>query len=156
MCPISGPDGPCQIEAFIGGEKAQDAEGYTCRKLDRATYLGRCVNGKLDGLSVIAAEGSSKAEGERVLAYFDKGRIAFPALMTYHGRKLIGVREERNMYGCVVFGQWDRSATRDNCSKFVKIWGREILSEPTLQSLQDGTFDLNRYGRSFVKYISAQ
>src|ERR1039457_4996198 len=41
MCPISGPDGPCQIEAFIGGEKTGDPERYTCRKLDRATYVRR-------------------------------------------------------------------------------------------------------------------
>src|ERR1019366_5585499 len=83
MWPISGPDGPCQIEAFIGGEKTEDPERYTCRKLDRATYVGRCINGKLEGLSVVLAEGSAKDGAEWVLTYFDKGRVAFPALMAY-------------------------------------------------------------------------
>ena len=154
MCPISGPDGPCKIEAFIGGEKTEDLERYTCRKLDRATYVGRCINGKLEGLSVVLAEGSAKDGAEWVLTYFDKGRMAFPALMAY--RDGIGVREERVLYGCVVFGQWDRSATRDSCPKFIEIWGREIFSKSTLQSLKDGTFNLNRYGPGFVKYISGQ
>jgi hypothetical protein len=146
MCPIRGPDGPCQVEAFIASEKADDPASYTCRKLDRATYLGRCINGKLEGLSVVLAEGSAKDTGEWVLTYFDKGRMAFPALMAYRDRKLIGIREERMVYGCVFFGQWDRSATRDSCPKFIEIWGREIFSESTLQSLKDGTFSLNRYG----------
>lgn len=159
MCPISGPDGPCQIEAFIGGEKTGDPERYTCRKLDRATYVGRCINGKLEGLSVVLAEGSAKDGAEWVLTYFDKGRVAFPALMAYRDQKFIGIREERSIYGCVVFGvfgQWDRSATRDGCLKFIEIWGREIFGESTLRSLKDGTFNLNRYGPGFVKYISGQ
>ena len=156
MCPISGPDGPCQIEAFIGGEKTGDPERYTCRKLDRATYVGRCINGKLEGLSVVLAEGSAKDGAEWVLTYFDKGRVAFPALMAYRDQKFIGIREERSSYGCVVFGQWDRSTTRDGCLKFIEIWGREIFGESTLRSLKDGTFNLNRYGPGFVKYISGQ
>jgi hypothetical protein len=156
MCPISGPDGPCQIEAFIGGEKTEDPERYTCRKLDRATYVGRCINGKLEGLSVVLAEGSAKDGAEWVLTYFDKGRVAFPALMAYRDQKFIGILEERSLYGCVLFGQWDHSATQESCPKFIEIWGREIFSESTLQSLKKGTFDLNRYGPSFVKYISAQ
>lgn len=156
MCPISGPDGPCQVEAFIGPEKTEDPERFTCRKLDRATYKGRCVKDKLDGLSVVLAEGSAKHTGEWFLTYFDKGRVAFPALTAYRDSNLIGVREDRRSYGCVFFGKWDQSATRDSCPKFTEIWGRDIFSETTLQSLKDGTFDLNRYGPSFVKYIVGQ
>jgi hypothetical protein len=155
MCLISGPDGPCAVEAFIGPEKTEDPTRYTCRKLDHATYVGRCVNGKLEGLSVVLAEGSAKETGEWLLTYFDKGRVAFPALMTYRDSKLIGIREDRRIYGCVSFGKWDHS-DRGSCPKFVEIWGREIFSESTLESLKDGTFDLNRYVPSFVKYISTQ
>src|ERR1039457_654073 len=83
MCPISGPDGPCQIEAFIGGEKTEDPERYPCRKLDRATYVGRCINGKLEGLSVVLAEGSAKSGAATVassLASLESG-IAPPLAM---------------------------------------------------------------------------
>jgi hypothetical protein len=156
MCPISGPDGPCQVEAFVAGEKKDDPASYTCRKLDRATYLGHCINGNLEGLSVLLAEGSAKDTGEWVFTYFDKGRLAFPALMAFRDGELIGIREEQMIYGCVGFGHWDRSATLNSCPKFIEIWGSKIFSESTLQSLKKGTFDLNRYGPSFVKYISAQ
>jgi hypothetical protein len=155
MCLISGPGGPCEVEAFIGPEKTEDPARYTCRKLDHATYVGRCVNGKLEGLSVVLAEGSAKDTGEWLLAYFDKGRVAFPALMTYRDSKLIGIREDWGIYGCVSFGKWDHS-DRNSCPKFVEIWGREIFSESTLESLKDGTFDLNRYGPRFVKYVSTR
>src|ERR1039457_5888717 len=93
MCPISGPDGPCQVEAFIAAEKADDPDRYTCHKLDRATYVGRCINGKLEGLSVVLAEGSAKDGAEWVLTYFDKGRVAFPALMAYRDTALVKVSE---------------------------------------------------------------
>src|ERR1017187_10883105 len=101
----------------------------------------------------------AKDGAEWVLTYFDKGRVAFPALMAYRDQKFIGIREELSSYGCVVFGlfgQWDRSATRDGCLKFIEIWGREIFGESTQRSLKDGTFNLNRYGPGFVKYISGQ
>lgn len=147
---------PMGCSDLIGARRIARPERYTCRKLDRATYFGRCINGKLEGLSVVLAEGSAKDGAEWVLTYFDKGRVAFPALMAYRDQKLIGIREERSMYGCVVFGQWDRSATRDSCLKFIAIWGREIFGESTLRSLKDGTFNLNRYGPGFVKYISGQ
>jgi hypothetical protein len=155
MCPVSGPDGPCQVEAFIGPENAEDSERFTCRKLDRATYIGHCVGGKLEGLSVVVAEGTAK-QTELFLAYVDKGRVAFPALMAYREGNLIGIREDRNIYGCINFGKWDYSATREGCLKFIEIWGRDIFSEATLQRLKNGTFDLNRYGPSFVKYIAGQ
>src|SRR5215467_5233804 len=43
MCKISGPEGPCGVEAFATGEMTTDDAEFTCAKLDRATYVGECV-----------------------------------------------------------------------------------------------------------------
>src|SRR4029077_11963386 len=59
MCEITGPEGPCRVEAFVAGETTQNDEArFTCKKLDRATYVGHCSKGKLDGLSLVIADGS--------------------------------------------------------------------------------------------------
>jgi hypothetical protein len=152
MCEISGPEGTCRVEAFVFGEKTTDEAAYTCSKLDRASYVGHCVRGKLDGLSLVIADGSTKGVKEAFISYFLEGRIAYPVLTsTLTGNMNFGVQEQRKSYGCVYFGKWDRSAER--CGRFTEIYGTDIFAESNAQKLRDGTFDLNHYRAKFLESL---
>ncbi len=141
MCNISGPEGDCRVEAFVFGELRVDEAAFTCAKLDKSTYVGRCVKGKLDGLSLVIADGSKKNVKEAFLSYFKDGRMAYPALTSFLAGNLnVGVTEIGKSYGCVYFGKWDKSVER--CAFFQKIYGTDLFTETNAQSLRDGTFDL--------------
>jgi TonB family protein len=152
MCKVAGPEGDCRVEAFVFSETNNDQSGYTCRKLDRATYVGHCVHGKLDGLSVVIADGSTKITREAFISYFLEGRIAYPAMTSYlRGDTNFGVRDQRSSNGCVYFGKWDRSA--EQCKGFTEIYGKDIFTESNAQKLRDGTFDLGHYSANFVEFM---
>ncbi|PYU76583.1 MAG: hypothetical protein DMG49_01215 [Acidobacteria bacterium] len=156
MCPIRGPDGPCQVEAFAFGESREDKAGYTCSKLDRASYIGHCVRGTLQGVSLVIADGATKAAKEAVLSYFSEGRLAYPALTTFldaNQPRMFAAREKASSYGCVVFGKWDNSTTRGTCPRFLDMYGTDIFDESNLQRLRDGTFDVSRYAGKFAEYM---
>ncbi len=155
MCKISGSEGTCRVEAFIFGETRNDKDAYTCGKLDRSTYVGHCVDGKLDGLSLVIADGKKKAVREAFLSYFSEGRIAYPALKSYlSGDSNFGVREKRSSYGCVYFGKWDESTKR--CAKFIEIYGRDLFTDSNAQKLRSGTFDLDYYRTKFLEFVQRQ
>jgi hypothetical protein len=150
MCEISGPEGPCGVEAFVAEETQVDEARYTCSKLDRATYIGHCVKGKLDGFSLVTADGSKKNTREAFLSYFDEGRLAYPALKSFLvGTNNLGVEEKGQSYGCVYFGKWDRSSER--CSFFIQIYGKDLFTESNAQKLRDGTFDFPSYRAKFLE-----
>jgi hypothetical protein len=156
MCSINGPMGPCRVEAFVFGETGNDQAAYTCSKLDKAFYVGKCVDGTLQGLSLVVADGTAKLSKEVFMSYFDRGRMAYPALTAEDF--LIGVREARSSYGCIFFGnekiqKWDSSSTREACSKFKEIYGPDVFSERTLLSLRNGSIDLGRYNTQFINYV---
>ncbi len=153
MCKISGPEGPCRVEAFVWGETTKNDEArFTCKKLDRATYVGHCVKGKLDGLSLVIADGSKKLVKEAHISYFDEGRIAYPTLTSFlAGDNNFGVMEKGRGYGCVYFGKWDKSSER--CGLFTEIYGKDIFTESNAQKLRDGTFDLEHYRAKFLDFI---
>ncbi len=152
MCEINGPEGRCRVEAFVFGEKTQDPERFTCSKLDRATYVGHCVDGELQGFAVVIADGTTKQSKEAFISYFSEGRIAYPALTSYlHDEKNFGVREKFSSYGCVYFGKWDDSAKR--CGRFIEIYGADLFTEANAQALRDGTFDLSHYAAKFVEFM---
>lgn len=164
MCPIQGPDGPCRVEAFVGGESRDDRSGYTCSKLDRGSYMGHCVGGALEGISVVIADGTTKAHREAFLSYFSEGRIAYPALTSWLDSSLpdfFGLLEKNGAghlvsYGCVVFGRWDNSRTQGDCPKLMDIYGPDIFAESNVQRLRDGTFDLSHYTAKFVEYVQGR
>ena len=152
MCQISGPEGTCQVEAFQNGEANIDETRYTCSKLDQATYFGHCVNGKLEGPSIVIADGSTKRTKEAYISYFDKGRIAYPALTSFlTGNANFGVQEQQKSYGCVYFGRWDR--TDESCAQFVKIYGKDLFTESNAQGLRDGTFHFDEYRTKFFEFM---
>jgi len=152
MCEISGPEGPCGVEAFVGEELQVDEARYSCSKLDRATYTGHCVKGKLDGFSLVTADGSKKNTRQAFLSYFDEGRLAYPALTSFLvGTVNLGVEEKGKSYGCVYFGKWDRSSER--CPLFIQIYGKDLFTEPNAQKLRDGTFDLSYYRVKFLEFM---
>jgi hypothetical protein len=156
MCPINGPEGPCQVEAFVFGESREDRTGGTCSKLDKARYVGRCVDGALEGVSVVIADGSAIMTKKAFLSYFSMGRMAYPALMSWldpNQPDFFGVIEKTRSYGCVLFGKWDQSHTRDNCPRFMEIYGRDIFTESNVRRLKDGTFDLSDYAGKFIEYV---
>lgn len=151
MCKISGPQGSCGVEAFVFGETRVDEASFTCGKLDRATYVGRCVNGELDGLSLVIADGSKKRVKEAFISYFKQGRMAYPALTSMLvGDANFGVQEQSRSYGCIYFGKWDKSSER--CSLFIRIYGTDLFTESNAQGLRAGTFDLDRYRAKFLDY----
>ena len=159
MCSIKGPDGPCQVEAFVSGELSQDPSAYTCSKLDRASYVGHCVNGALEGVSVVIADGTSKHTREAFVSYFCMGGMAYPALTSWldeNQPKFFGVHEKSRSYGCVVFGRWDNSRTRGSCPRFMDIYGSDIFTESNVQGLRDGTFNLNNYAAKFIEYVQGK
>ena len=158
MCSIQGPDGPCQVEAFVWQESAPDPAAYTCSKLDRATYLGHCVDGYLQGVAVVFADGTTKAYRDAYLSYFSTGRMAYPALFSLleGSPPLFGVIEKNLGYGCVSFGRWDDSKTRGWCPKFMAIYGSDIFSEANAKALREGTFDLSHYAAKFIKYVQGK
>src|SRR5258706_8635042 len=129
MCKISGPEGPCRVEAFVWGETTKNDEArFTCKKLDRATYVGHCVKGKLDGLSLVIADGSKKLVKEAHISYFDEGRIAYPTLTSFlAGDNNFGVMEKGRDNGCVYLGKWDKS--RERCERFTKVYDKDIFTE---------------------------
>jgi hypothetical protein len=152
MCEISGPEGRCRVEAFVFGETKVDEASFTCGKLDRATYVGRCIHGKLDGLSLVFADGSKKRVKEAFISYFEQGRIAYPALTSFlAGDANFGVQEQGKSYGCVYFGKWDKSSER--CALFIKIYGTDFFTESNAQALRDGTFDLDNYRAKFLEFV---
>jgi len=151
-CEISGSEGTCHVEAFVYGEKTADKAGNTCSKLDRSSYVGHCLNGKLDGLSLVIADGSTKVVKEAFISYFVDGRIAYPALTSFLiGDLNFGVREKVLNYGCVYFGKWDESAKR--CTRFREIYGGDILTESNAQKLRDGSFNLSYYRGKFLEFV---
>lgn len=152
MCTIDGPEGRCAIEAFSSGETKVDTSSLTCGKLDRATYVGHCLNGKLDGLSLVFADGSKKRVKEAYMSYFDGGRIAYPALTSFlAGDANFGVAELTKSYGCVYFGKWDKSSER--CALFIEIYGGGLFTESNAQKLRDGSFDLDLYRAKFLEFM---
>jgi TonB family protein len=154
-CKISGSEGTCHVRAFVGGEKDPiDEAAHTCTKLDRASYVGHCVHGNLDGLALVIADGSTKQGKEAFLSYFLDGRIAYPALTSdLTGGANFGVDEKRRSYGCVYFGKWDDSARR--CGRFIQIYGPDIFTESNAQKLRDGGFDLTTYRAKFLEFVSS-
>lgn len=156
MCSIKGPEGPCQVEAFVFGESREDRTGGTCSKLDRGSYFGHCVDGALQGFCVVVADGTTKLTRAAYVSYFDKGRMAYPALMSWldaNQPKFFGVTEKSVSYGCVLFGRWDNSRTRGSCPRFMDIYGSDIFTESNVQALREGSFDLSHYGAKFVGYV---
>lgn len=156
MCTITGPEGPCQVEAFVGGEMRQDQAAYTCSKLDRASYSGQCVDGALQGVCLVNADGSTKSSKEAVLSYFSKGRIAYPALISFFDERFppnFSVQEITRSYGCVYFGEWDQSKTRLSCPKIIDAFGNDIFTESNALAMKNGTFDLARYAARFSDYV---
>ena len=165
MCRLQGPEGPCDVEAFVIGETNNDNGAHRCAKLDRSTYVGSCVGGKLEGLSIVIADGSTKQAKEAFISYFVEGRIAYPALTSFlTGNTNFGVDDlkckvgkmeisTRCGYGCVYFGKWDKSAER--CGHFSEMYGADIFTEPNAQKLRDGTFDLSHYRAKFFDFISS-
>ena len=152
MCKIGGPDGPCRVEAFVHGETREDEAKFTCSKLDHATYVGHCVKGKVNGLSLVIADGSKKLAKEAYISYFDEGRIAYPALNSFLvGDSNFGAMEKGVSYGCVYFGKWDKSSER--CALFIKIYGQELFTESNAQKLRNGTFDLDNYRTKFLEFM---
>jgi hypothetical protein len=152
MCKISGSEGTCRVEAFVFSEKTTDEAAWTCSKLDRASYVGRCIHGKLDGLALVIADGSTKGVKEAFISYFYDGRMAYPALTSYlTGDTNFGVQEPRKSFGCVYFGKWDKAAER--CGRFTQIYGTDIFTESNAQKLRDGTFDLSFYRAKFLQFM---
>jgi len=153
MCEVNGSEGACHVEAFVWGEKPpSDDAAHTCTKLDRATYVGHCAHGSLDGVSLVVADGSTKVGKEAFISYFVNGRIAYPALTSYLvGDLNFGMHDTDHGYGCVYFGKWDQSAKR--CSRFTQIYGPDIFTESNASKLRDGTFDLNHYRTQFLDFI---
>jgi TonB family protein len=152
LCKVTGSEGTCRVEAFVFGEKNGDGAAYTCSKLDKSSYVGHCVDGKLDGLSLVIADGKSKQTREAFISYFDKGRIAYPALTSYlSGDTNFGVRQQHGSYGCVYFGRWDQSAER--CERFTRIYGPDLFTESNAQKLRDGVFDLGHYRAKFLEFM---
>jgi len=159
MCSINGPDGPCQVEAFVGADLRQDPAAYTCSKLDRASYVGHCVGGALEGVSVVIADGTTKGTREAFVSYFCNGLIAYPALTSWLDEsqpKFLGVFEKSMSYGCVVFGKWDSSSTSLSCPRFMDIYGNDIFTESNARALREGTFDLSHYGAKFIEYVQGK
>jgi hypothetical protein len=152
VCTINGSEGPCGVEAFVFGEKNDDSARYTCRKLNKSNYVGHCVNGKLDGLSLVVADGEDKLSREAYISYFDQGRIAYPALTSWlTGNANFGVRQKDSSFGCVYFGKWDMSA--DRCAQFIEIYGRDLFTEANAEKLKDGIFDLDYYRSKFIEFV---
>jgi hypothetical protein len=153
MCKIGGSEGPCDVEAFVWGETAKnDVARYTCGKLDRATYVGHCVKGKLNGVSLVIADGSKKLAKEAFISYFDQGRIAYPVLTSWlTGDSNFGMEEERKGVGCIYFGKWDKSSER--CGLFTEVYGKDIFTESNAQNLREGTFDLDHYRAKFLDFV---
>lgn len=155
MCEIGGSEGSCRVEAFVWGEKApSDPAAHTCSKLDKASYVGHCAHGQLEGLSLVIADGSTKEVREAYLSYFVGGRISYPALISYLAGTLnFGMNEEGFGYGCVYFGKWDAAAKR--CGRFIQIYGADIFTESNAQKVRDGSFDLPYYREKFLNFLSA-
>jgi hypothetical protein len=162
MCRVQGPEGPCDVEAFVYNETTNDNTAHNCTKLDRSTYVGHCVKGKLEGLSLIVVDGTTKQFKQAVITYFLGGRIVYPALTSFlTGDINFGVQDvkckvgkldsPRCGYGCVYFGKWDKSAER--CGRFSEIYGADIFTDSNAQKLRDGTFDLNHYRAKFFEFI---
>ncbi|HEX3819596.1 MAG TPA: hypothetical protein VHW45_04655 [Candidatus Sulfotelmatobacter sp.] len=150
---ISGPEGVCRVEAFVSSEKTTDDARWTCSKLDRASYIGHCVHGKLDGLSLVIADGSTKDGKEAFISYYLDGRIAYPALTSWLvGDLNFGAQEQRQNYGCVYFGKWDRSAER--CGRFAEIYGSDLFTESNAQKIRDGSLDLSQYRDKFLESLA--
>jgi hypothetical protein len=158
MCPIKGSGGPCQVQAFVGGEAREDTAAHTCSKLDRATYVGQCVGGNLEGVILLIADGTTKESREAYLSYFSSGRIAYPALTSYlDGNELnFGIQEKGMSYGCVYFGRWNQSDTRESCPKWKTFFGNDIFTESNARALRQGTFNLSKYSANFKRFILSE
>ena len=157
VCWISGSGGPCGVEAFVSAESTRDPLSYSCAKLNKATYTGRCVDGTLEGVAVVIADGTGKLSKEAFVAYFSRGRIAWPALTSYVSESSkpldFGVQERQRSYGCVYFGSWDRSNEREGCRRFRQIFGDDIFSETNARALRDNSFDLEKYRSRYIAFI---
>ena len=162
LCKVEGPEGPCEVEAFVYGEAHDDKTAHTCSKLDKATYVGHCVRGKLEGLSLVTADGTTKQAKEAFVSYFLGGRITYPALTSLLTKDLnLGAQDlkykvgnleaPRCGYGCVYFGKWDRSVER--CGRFSEIFGADLFTESNARKLRDGTFDLSHYNAKFLEFL---
>lgn len=157
MCSIRGSGGWCQIKAFVGPESGQDAAAYTCSKLDRASYVGQCIGGVLQGVSLVIADGSTKQARKAFVSYFDEGKIVYPALTSYLEDELnFGVEDASGSQGCVYFGRWNKSDTDDTCRKLGTFYGNDIFAESNARALRNGTFNLSKYSANFKRYIVGQ
>lgn len=152
MVSIKGLSGPCQVQAFVTAAPGQDPRSY----LDRATYVGNCVDGFLEGVSLVITDRATVANRQAFMSYFSKGRIAYPILDSFLDIDELnfGVEEMVVSYGCVYFGKWDKSDTRVGCQKIKKFYGEDILSESNARDLRNGSFNLAKYQANFKRFMS--
>ena len=156
MTQIDGVDGVASIQAFIGGESANDQYAYTAEKLNKSTYIsGKNIDGKLNGLVILYANGTENSLPKTYLGYICDGEVAYPLLdfYEYAGNRGMCIQENHCSYG-EYFTSWNGYSNNPLFLELKKVYGDVIGTSEFFTNSHNKVFDieeLNNYFDSFMK-----
>ncbi len=154
FCKIEGSDGKCSVEAFVMPESSNDQTGWTCKKLDKASYQGDCVGGFLEGVVLVYAKGTKKRGPQAFVAYFHKGKMMYPALTgRLEGHPFIGVKNKMSSSGCEYFGKWE-DWSRDECALIQRAFGHNATTQSAAEDFQKGVFNIDETRKHFYNWLN--
>ena len=149
LCTIHGTDGACDLNAWILVRNREERD--TCGDMDAVSYRGKCINGKLHGLTLL------DTPWEWRFGYFWRGRPVYPFVHA-SSPDLIGITKEDQSYGCVLFRvvkygdeviePWDKSGTKEDCPMVQREFGFSMDQE-FAEALSEGKIELERLERHF-------
>lgn len=169
--PVDGINGSVTIQAFVGGESTDDHWGYTAKKLDESWYIsGENIDGKMNGLMILLANGSKKSSPDTFIGYVCDGYIAYPLLSLGSGNadflptthrlygryyRYIGVQEIRTSYSEYTSLRGDEYNNRPMFIQLMKIYGTQIASPEFLTQGCDGNFDIKQLNENFDSFMNS-
>ena len=168
---VDGANGPATIQAFVGSETTTDNwAAYTEKKLDKSWYIsGEKINGKLNGLLILFANGSEKFRPEIFITYVCEGEIAYPILSLDKGyadflprtHKLYGkfirgmsikeIHVSYNIYS-TLFEEFNDTPM---ATELMKIYGSQIYTNEFLVNGSDGNFDIKILKDNFDSFMNS-
>jgi hypothetical protein len=141
LCSVRGEAGRCKLAPF----RVAGSRSGSCDMFATARYAGDCVEGTLSGLCLISGV-DHVAGGDVAMGYFVGGRVLYPTFIadTSDTTSPFGLQvDERTFYDC--HSNFSSDNERYGCMSFRAIFGDDIFSRETHDSLRNGTFNLAKY-----------
>ena len=156
-CSIKGINGPATIDCFVGNEGGgYDNYGYSDQKLSSSYYYsGEPIDGLLDGVVVMYANGPQKILPSYYIGYFCEGHVAYPLMEIYTdgGNNALCVQEVRYSYA-IYHSVWSNPwSQRPMINELIKIYGEQITQASFIDKGVVGEFDIESLTDAFNDFM---